>query len=91
MRRTTTTAQSLLHMQKTSKTMLRSFAVLTFTFMNPFLALTNEEIMTKRLVEEIWKAGIPEDEIREAAHAGWLEMQNAVKISRKRVRRLLNI
>ena len=45
------------------------------TFMNPFLALTNEEIMTKRLVEEFGKLGIPEDEIREAAHAGWLEMQ----------------
>ena len=31
--------------------------------------------MTKRLVEEFGKLGIPEDEIREAAHAGWLEMQ----------------
>ena len=31
--------------------------------------------MTKRLVEEFGKLGIPEDEIREAAHAGWLEMR----------------
>ena len=41
----------------------------------PEFVKKNEEIMTKRLVEEFGKLGIPEDEIREAAHAGWLEMQ----------------
>ena len=45
------------------------------TFMNPFLALTNEEVATKRLVEEFTALGIPEAEIRSAAHAGWLEME----------------
>ena len=39
----------------------------------PEFVKKNEEIMTKRLVEEFGKLGIPEDEIREAAHAGWLE------------------
>ena len=62
-------------MQKTFKNNVEELRSPDVTFMNPFLALTNEEIMTKRLVEEFGKLGIPEDEIREAAHAGWLEMQ----------------
>ncbi|MGI6117519.1 MAG: acyl-CoA dehydratase activase-related protein [Bilifractor sp.] len=41
-------------------------------FMNPFLALTNEEVMTRELVKIFHT--IPEAEVRAAAHAGWLEM-----------------
>ena len=52
--------------------------------MASLLALTNEEIMTKRLVEEFGKLGIPEDEIRVTAHAGWLEMQKCEDIQKKR-------
>ncbi len=44
-------------------------------FMNPFLALTNEETATKRLVAEFSKAfGIPKSEITAAAHAAWTEL-----------------
>ena len=44
-------------------------------FMNPFLAFTNEEVLTKALVNEFSKAfQIPADEIRAAAHAGWTEL-----------------
>lgn len=41
-------------------------------FKNPFLALTNEETATKRLVEEF--SNIPEAEVRAAAHAAWREL-----------------
>ena len=44
-------------------------------FSNPFLAFTNEEVLTGRLVEEFtreWQ--IPEKEIRNAAHKGWAEL-----------------
>ncbi len=44
------------------------------TFMNPFLALTNEKTVSDRLVEEFSALGIPESEIRTAAHDGWVEM-----------------
>ncbi len=44
-------------------------------FMNPFMAMTSEEILTKRLVEEFSALGIPADEIRSAARAGWAEME----------------
>ena len=40
--------------------------------MNPFLSLTSEEIVTKRLTE-IFK-DIPANEIKAAAHAAWAEM-----------------
>ena len=44
-------------------------------FMNPFMAFTNEEILTKALVEEFGKAfQIPAAEVRMAAHAGWQEL-----------------
>ena len=44
-------------------------------FMNPFLALTNEEIMTRALTKEFSKTfQIPEAEIRMAAHAAWEEL-----------------
>ncbi len=44
------------------------------TFMNPFLALTSEKTVSDRLVEEFSALGIPEAEIRAAAHDGWVEM-----------------
>ena len=44
-------------------------------FRNPFMAFTNEEILTKRLVEEFTKdQPIPEKEIRAAAHKAWQEL-----------------
>ena len=44
-------------------------------FRNPFMAFTNEEIMTKRLVEEFTRdQSIPEKEIRAAAHKAWQEL-----------------
>ena len=44
----------------------------SITFMNPFLALTSEEIVTKRLTEIF--PDIPESEVKEAAHKAWEEM-----------------
>ena len=41
-------------------------------FKNPFLALTNEETATQRLVEEF--SSIPASEVRAAAHAAWREL-----------------
>ena len=44
-------------------------------FRNPFMAFTNEEILTKRLVEEFTKdQSIPEKEIHAAAHKAWQEL-----------------
>ena len=44
-------------------------------FRNPFMAFTNEEILTKRLIEEFTKdQSIPEKEIRAAAHKAWQEL-----------------
>ena len=44
-------------------------------FRNPFMAFTNEEILTKRLVEEFTKdQSIPEKEIRAASHKAWQEL-----------------
>lgn len=43
-------------------------------FENPFLAFTNEEILTERLVVAF--PNIPAGEIKAAAHAGWLEMEH---------------
>ena len=44
-------------------------------FMNPFLAFTNEEIITHALTKEFSKTfQIPEAEIRMAAHAAWEEL-----------------
>ncbi len=53
---------------------------------NPFIALTSEKIMADELVKLFHD--IPEKEIREAANAGWLEMDKAredVKDEGKRV------
>jgi predicted CoA-substrate-specific enzyme activase len=40
-------------------------------FRNPFLPFTNEEVLTKRLVEEF--PDIPASEVKAAAHAAWME------------------
>ncbi len=46
-------------------------------FMNPFLAFTSEEILTKRLIEEFAaKFGITKSEVTHAAHAAWTELMN---------------
>jgi len=46
------------------------------TYQNPFLSFESEEILTKRLCDFFSKEnGIPVSEIREAATAGWREMQ----------------
>ena len=44
-------------------------------FMNPFMAFTNEQVLTEALVTEFSKTfQIPAAEIRMAAHAGWQEL-----------------
>ncbi|MEG2733580.1 MAG: acyl-CoA dehydratase activase-related protein, partial [Clostridium sp.] len=44
-------------------------------FRNPFMAFTNEEVLTKRLIEEfVSEFSIPEAEIKAAAHKGWAEL-----------------
>ncbi|MCR5295483.1 MAG: 2-hydroxyacyl-CoA dehydratase [Lachnospiraceae bacterium] len=41
-------------------------------FMNPFLALTNEKVITNRLADIF--SDLPENEVREAAQKAWLEL-----------------
>ena len=54
-------------------------------FMNPFLALTSEEIMADRLVEIFSeKFQIPEEAIRQAAHKGWVELEHCREDIRKK-------
>ncbi len=44
-------------------------------FLNPFMAFTSEEILTKALVAEFTKAfDIPAAEVKMAAHAAWMEL-----------------
>ncbi len=44
-------------------------------FLNPFLAFTSEEILSRQLVETFRQEfSIPEDEIKAAAKAGWQEL-----------------
>ena len=44
-------------------------------FMNPFIAFTDEEVLTKQLIVEIGKEyQISSIEIQKAAHAGWKEL-----------------
>ncbi len=54
-------------------------------FMNPFMAFTNEEVLTKRLVEEFSQNfDIAPDEIRKAAHAAWQELiQSRIDMEKK--------
>ena len=45
------------------------------SFVNPFMAFTNEQVLTDALVKEFTKRGeIPAAEIRMAAHAAWQEL-----------------
>lgn len=54
-------------------------------FMNPFMALTNKEVLSKRLVEEFTKEfNIPAGEISAAADKAWDEMQNVHKDIQKK-------
>ena len=46
----------------------------SITFRNPFLALTNEEVATQRLVEEF--SDLPKEEVTAAAHAAWQELEH---------------
>ena len=44
-------------------------------FVNPFMAFTNEEILTQALVREFaMNHQIPADEVKMAAHAAWQEL-----------------
>ena len=44
-------------------------------FLNPFMAFTNEEVLTRQLIVEIGKEfDISSPEIQKAAHAGWQEL-----------------
>ena len=52
--------------------------------MNPFLALTSEEIVTKRLTEIF--PDIPESEVKEAAHKAWRKWLPYIRTLRKKVR-----
>ena len=53
-------------------------------FSNPFMAFTNEEVLTRRLVDEFAKDGIPEKEIRDAAHKGWKELLSSREDMKKK-------
>ena len=48
-------------------------------FLNPFMAFTNEEVLTEQLVKEFLKefGDMTADEIRSAAHAAWQELEQA--------------
>jgi Uncharacterized protein conserved in bacteria len=43
-------------------------------FLSPFIAFTNEEILTKGLIDVFKAEGIPINEIKTAAHKAWLEL-----------------
>ena len=50
----------------------------SINFMNPFMAFTNEDIITRRLVEEFTKAfGIEKSEIISASHKAWEELMSS--------------
>ena len=57
----------------------------SITFMNPFLALTSEEIVTRRLTEVF--PDIPASEVKEAAHKAGRKWLLYIKTLRKKVRR----
>ncbi|EEP29047.1 2-hydroxyacyl-CoA dehydratase [Shuttleworthella satelles] len=61
-------------------------------FLNPFVALSSEEIMTDQLIKylAVEMPEIPEEEIRRAAHAGWLEMDRAREDIRKKGEEVLD-
>jgi len=47
-------------------------------FLNPFMAFTNEEILTKQLIKVMKEEfGIDAADVKEAAHSGWTELLQA--------------
>ena len=47
-------------------------------FLNPFMAFTNEEVLTRQLVQEFEKEfHIPASEVQAASHKAWKELLNA--------------
>ncbi len=49
-------------------------------FLNPFLSMTDSNVMSARLIEIFTEEfGIPADDIQEACHAGWEELQDTRK------------
>ena len=57
------------------KNNMESLAENQVKFSNPFISFTNEEVLTKRLMEEFAaEFGIAEEEVRTAAHKGWAEL-----------------
>jgi predicted nucleotide-binding protein (sugar kinase/HSP70/actin superfamily) len=59
-------------------------------YVHPFLAFTDEEVLTKRLIqicEEEWQ--IPKQEVRQAAHAAWMEQEQVRLEIREEGERLL--
>ena len=49
-------------------------------YQNPFMAFTNKEVLSSRLMEYFSKEnGIPADEIKSACDAAWLELENVHK------------
>lgn len=45
----------------------------SINFQNPFMSFTNEEVLTKRLLEEF--KDLPAAEVKEAAHLAWQELE----------------
>ena len=44
-------------------------------FLNPFMAFTDEEVLTQRLTDVfVAECGIPAEEVRKAAHDAWAEL-----------------
>jgi len=57
------------------KNNVESLADRQVKFSNPFMAFTSEEILTNRLVDEFTEEfSIPKEEIKDAAHKGWMEL-----------------
>ncbi len=60
------------------KNNVEEIKTLGIKYQNPFVSLESEEIITNRLVKFFGtENNIPKDEVTEAAHAAWAELQNA--------------
>lgn len=69
------------------KNNIEEIKTLHINFQNPFLSFESEEILTKRLIEvfkEEANQNIPAKEVKEAAHAGWIELEQARIDTRKK-------
>ena len=59
------------------KNNMEELAEQNIKFMNPFMAFTDEQVLTKQLVKEFKKEfQIPDSEIRSAAHKAWEELEH---------------